>query len=165
LPAAQAKGLPNCVDTGGQRRACFEDVWADGAQYRMVFPQAGVPGFESVDRTTNFYVTAPQTDTPQGAPPNTFPHDHVVAATPRQNHGTYRTHLHGYLVVCSAEGTATGECVPVITATPFGDLALAKTVGGQPLTSVDPIESPANAAFVTLIDTGAVLLGVLNSGK
>jgi hypothetical protein len=33
------------------------------------------------------------------------------------------------------------------------------------LTSVDPIESPANSGLLILVDTGAVFLGTINPGK
>lgn len=164
-PPAGAAGLTNCVDLIGRSGACYESVWADGAELRMTFAQAGktFPGATHGDRVANFYVTAPQTGTPQGALP--FPHDHVVGAAPAHNGGSYRVHLHGFFVLCTAQGIATGGCVANMTSTPLGDLPLAEIVGGQKLTSVDAVESPANADLVTLIDTGAVLIGAFNPGK
>jgi hypothetical protein len=75
----------------------------------------------------NFYVLAPQTDTPQGTVP--FLHDHVVATAPAQNQGEYRVILHGYFVFCSAQGLASGACVPTMTAIEgFGTVPFAETV-------------------------------------
>jgi hypothetical protein len=47
----------------------------------------------------------------------------------------------------------------------FGTLPLAKTVNGQMLTSVESIESAANSGLITLLDTGAVLVGTINPGQ
>ena len=44
-------------------------------------------------------------------------------------------------------------------------LPLAQTVNGQALTSAEPIEAAANAGLVTLVDTEATFLGVINPGK
>jgi hypothetical protein len=163
-PQAQAAGLINCVEQT-RRAACYELVWVNGVQVRMTFAQAGnqVPGTPNT-KVNNFYVIAPQTDTPQ-APPPSFPHDHVVGVSPPQNHGNFSVFYHGYFVICSAEGIASGGCVPTITSTPFGTLPLAKTVNGQMLTSVDLIESAVNSGLLVLVDTGAVLLGTINPGK
>src|ERR1700675_4458864 len=79
-PAVGAAGLRNCVDVAGPqsgRVGCYEDVWADGTQYRMTFSNTRFTG-ATPKELDPFYVLAPQTDKPQGAPPNTFPHDHVV---------------------------------------------------------------------------------------
>lgn len=162
-PEAQAQGLKNCVELT-HRAACYELVWVNGVQVRMTFAQAGnqVPGTPNA-KVDNFYVIAPQTDAPQGTAP--FPHDHVVGVSPPQNHGDFSVFYHGYFVICSAEGIASGGCVPTITSTPFGTLPLAKTVNGQMLTSVDPIESAVNSGLLVLVDTGAVLLGTINPGK
>src|SRR6266576_6363630 len=67
---AQAAGLINCVPlslTGGSG-ACWESVWVNGVERRMVFPQEAkeFPGTIQGDRVGKFYVTAPQTATPQG---------------------------------------------------------------------------------------------------
>jgi hypothetical protein len=43
-----------------------------------------------------------------------------------------------------------------------GTLPLAESVNGQMLTSVDPIESFVNSGLLTLIDTGAELIGTIN---
>lgn len=166
LPA-QAAGLRNCVDvTGSQigRVGCYETVWADGVQYRMTFSNQQFTGATPSDRIGNFYVLAPQTDTPQGTLP--FLHDHVVATVPAQNHGSYRVIYHGYFVFCSAEGIAGGACEPAMTAIPgFGTVPFARTVNGQMLTSTESIESAADAGLVTLIDTGGVLVGSITFGK
>ena len=159
-PPVEAAGLTNCVELIGRAGACYETVWANGVQLRMTFPKEAqqFTGATPSDRLGNFYVLAPQTDTPQGALP--FPHDHVVGNAPARNAGTYVVHLRGFLVLCSAEGIASGGCVPA-TIPPF----LAKTVNGQPLTSVDAIESAANAGLLTLVDTGAVFVATINPGK
>ncbi|HEX5505436.1 MAG TPA: hypothetical protein VFW96_22655 [Thermomicrobiales bacterium] len=159
-PPVEAAGLTNCVELSGRSGACYESVWANGVQLRMTFPKEAQPftGATPGDRLGTFYVLAPQTATPQGALP--FPHDHVVGNAPAQNAGTYVVHLRGFLVLCSAAGIASGGCVPAMTP-PF----LAKTINGQPLTSVDAIESAANAGLLTLVDTGAVFVATINPGK
>jgi hypothetical protein len=168
LPAAlpvHAAGLSNCVDLVGRRAgACYELVWADGDQLRMTFANQGeqFAGTPPSDQQHNFYVMAPQTGTPQGVFPS-FPHDHVVGDVPSQNHGDYSIFLHGFVVLCSAEGITGGGCVPTITAIPgLGIVPLATTVNGKLLTSVEPIESPANAGLLTLLDTGAVFVATIN---
>jgi hypothetical protein len=84
---------------------------------------------------------------------------------PRQNHGTYSVHLRGIFVLCSVEGIATGGCVPTMTSIEgLGTVPVATTPNGQMLTSVEAIESAANAGLITLLDTGAVLVGTI-SGK
>jgi hypothetical protein len=129
----------------------------------MTFSNVQFTGATPSDKLDNFYVVAPQTDTAQGTLP--FPHDHVVRDVPRQNHGTYSVHLRGIFVLCSAEGIATGGCVPTMTSIEgLGTVPLATTVNGQMLTSVEAIESAANAGLITLLDTGAVLVGTI-SGK
>jgi hypothetical protein len=56
--------------------------------------------------------------------------------------------------------------VPTTTSIPgLGTIALAKTVNGQMLTSVAPIESPANAGLLTLFDTGGVFVATISHGK
>src|SRR5204863_1412052 len=89
-PTAGAAGLRNCVDVSGPqsgRVGCYENVWAGGVEYRMTFSNQGFKGATPKD-LDGFYVIAPQTGRPQGAPPNTFPHDHVVRDVPGHNHGT-----------------------------------------------------------------------------
>lgn len=165
LPAAAA-GLTNCVELAGRSGACYEAVWANGVELRMTFPQRGeqFPGATPSDKLDNFYVMAPQTETAQGSLP--FPHDHVVRDVPSQNHGAYSVKLRGFFVLCSADGIATGGCVPTLASYPgFGILPLARTVNGQALTSVGPVESGADAGLITLLDTGAVLVGVIHTGK
>lgn len=162
-PLAQAAGLRNCVELT-RRAACYELVWVNGVQVRMTFAQAGnqFPATPNA-KVDNFYVIAPQTGTPQGLEP--FPHDHVVGVSPPQNHGDFSVFWHGFLVLCSAQGITSGGCVPTVASTPFGTIPLAKAVNGQMLTSVDPIESPANSGLLVLFDTGAVFLGTINPGK
>ena len=142
---AQAAGLTNCVPLSLTDRSgsCWESVWVNGVERRMVFPQEAkeFPGTIHTDRVGNFYVTAPQTDTPQGALP--FAHDHTVA-------DTHFTKLHGFLVFCSGAGITSGSCK---TDTP--SFPLARTVNGQTLKSAQAIESAASSGFVTLLDTGA----------
>jgi hypothetical protein len=160
LPAApqvHAAGLTNCVDLSGRAGACYETVWANGVQFRMTFPQEANP-IAGATSDHNFYVLAPQTDTPQSTKP--FAHDHVVGNVPAHNDGNYVVHLHGFFVTCSAEGITSGGCVPAMTSSPVGPLA--KTVNGQPLTSADAIESAANSGLVTPFDTGAVFVAIIN---
>ncbi len=74
--------------------------------------------------------------------------------------------MRGFFVLCSEQGIVSGACVPywaVIEG--VGTLPLATTVNGQRLTSVGPIEAPANAGLITLFDTGATFLGIINPGK
>jgi hypothetical protein len=115
-------------------------------------------------RTHNFYVIAPQTDTSQGRVP--FLHDHVIGDGRSRNHGddrgNDRVRYHAFFVLCSAQGISSGGCVPTMTSIPgVGTIPLAKTVNGQMLTSVDPIESPANSALLTLFDTGGVFIATI----
>lgn len=166
-PPVHAAGLTNCVELIGRRAgACYESVWANGDQLRMTFPKQADPfaGAPPSDKQANFYVIAPQTDTPQGTLP--FPHDHVVGNAPPQNHGNYAVLWHGFFVLCSAEGIASGGCVPTMTSIQgLGTIPLATTVNGQLLTSVEPIESAANSGIITLLDTGAVFVATINPGK
>jgi hypothetical protein len=163
-----ASGLRNCVEIPDPpqsgRVGCYELVWSEGVQYRMVFSNQHFNG--ATPRPLDpFYVLAPQTDQPQGYPPNTFPHDHVVRAIPAGNHGTYSTQLQGFFVVCSELGITSGACVPALTSVGFPDpLPLAVTVNGQPLTSTEAIESAADAGLLTLINLGptAVIVGTIS---
>ena len=168
-PAASAAGLRNCVDvTGPQsgRVGCFEDVWANGAEYRMTFSNTLFTG--ATPRALDpFYVLAPQTDKPQGAPPNTFPHDHVVRDVPAQNHGTYSVQMQGFFVLCSGQGIVSGACVPAWTSVGGPDpLPFATTVDGHPLTSAGAIESAARDGNLALINLGpgAVIVGAVTGG-
>ena len=62
-------------------------------------------------------------------------------------------------------GLATGACVATLSPLEgLGTLPLATTVNGQMLTSVETIEAAVEAGLVTLLDTGAVLVGTI-SGK
>lgn len=161
---AQAGGLRNCVDITSKqsgRVACYEDVWADGVQVRMTFSNQGFDG-ATPNELDPFYVLAPQTDAPQGYPPNTFPHDHVVRSIPAQNHGTYSVQLQGFFVLCSAEGLTSGACVPAWTSVGGPDLLpLAKSVNDERLTSAEAIESAAEAGLLTPLNLGptAVIVG------
>jgi hypothetical protein len=142
---ARAAGLVNCVDLliqANRAGACWESVWVDGAEHRMVFPQEAqqFPGTIHADRVGPFYVIAPQTAVPQGALP--FQHDHTVA-------DSNFTKLHGYLVFCTAQGYING-CVSAT-----GNVPLAKTVNGQSLKTIEAIESGVNAGLLTLLDTQA----------
>lgn len=166
-PMADAAGLRNCVDvTGPQigRAGCFEDVWASDVQQRMTFSNTSFKGATAGDLAP-FYVVAPQTDAPQGAPPNTFAHDHVVRDVPAGNHGGYSTKLQGYFVLCSGQGIISGACVP--SWTPVGGpdpLPFATSANGQALTSTGAIESAADAGLVALINLGpdAVIVGTIS---
>ncbi len=164
-PAAFAGGLRDCPDLtgpGAGHAACTENVWSEGVQVRMVFANQEFKGATPGDRIGSFYVIAPQTDTPQGAPPNTFPHDHTVGVPPAQNQGAYRVHLHAYFAVCSELGIVSGACVPTFTVIPgLGTLPFAKTVNGQALTSAAPIEAAVGAGYIALLDTGGVLVATI----
>jgi hypothetical protein len=163
-PAATGAGLRNCVDVAGPqsgRAGCYEDVWADGTQYRMTFSNTRFTG-ATPKELDPFYVLAPQTDKPQGAPPNTFPHDHVVREVPAQNHGNYSVQLQGFFVLCSGQGIVSGACVPSWTSVGGPDpLPFATTVNGHSLTSAGAIESAAAAGLVAPINLGpgAVIVG------
>jgi len=165
-PAVGAAGLRNCVDVAGPqsgRVGCYEDVWADGTQYRMTFSNTRFTG-ATPKELDPFYVLAPQTDKPQGAPPNTFPHDHVVRGVPPQNHGQYSVQLQGFFVLCSGQGIVSGACVPSWTSIGGPDpLPFAQTVNGQPLTSTEAIEAGADAGNLALINLGpgAVIVGAV----
>ena len=159
--SVQAAGLKNCNDNGAVA-PCFEMVWANGVQVKMKFVNLNPKPTNAP--TANFYVMAPQTGTPQGRVP--FLHDHVIGDVRSQNHGddrdNDRVRYHAFFVLCSAQGISSGGCVPTMTSIPgLGTIPLAKTVNGQMLTSVDPIESPANSALLTLFDTGGVLIATI----
>jgi hypothetical protein len=166
-PPTDAAGLRNCVEiTGPQtgRVGCWELVWVNGVQQRMVFSNQNFPGNTPQDLAP-FYVTAPQTSAPQGYPPNTFPHDHTVGAAPAQNGGAYTTRYQGFFVFCSGAGIASGTCVPTWTNLGGPNPApLATTVNGQPLTSVAAIEAAASAGLVVLDNLGpnAVIVGSIS---
>jgi len=170
LPAAtavQAAGLRNCVDVTGRAAGlagCYEEVWANGVQHRMTFSNTSFKGATPRELDA-FYVIAPQTDTPQGAPPNTFPHDHVVRDVPAQNHGDYSVQLQGFFVLCSGQGLVSGACVPSWTSVGGPDpLPFATTVNDKPLTSAGAIESAAATGLVALINLGpgAVIVGSIS---
>jgi hypothetical protein len=164
-PAVGAAGLRNCVDiTGPQsgRAGCYEDVWADGVQFRMTFSNTRFTG-ETPKELAPFYVLAPQSDKPQGAPPNTFAHDHVVRAVPNQNNGSYSVQMQGFFVLCSGQGIVSGACVPAWTSLGGDPMPFAKSVDGQPLTTTEAIESAADAGNLALINLGpgAVIVGAV----
>jgi hypothetical protein len=164
-PAVGAAGLRNCVDiTGPQsgRAGCYEDVWADGVQFRMTFSNTRFTG-ETPKQLDPFYVLAPQSDKPQGAPPNTFAHDHVVRAVPNQNSGSYSVQMQGFFVLCSGQGIVSGACVPAWTSLGGDPMPFAKSVDGQPLTTTEAIESAADAGNLALINLGpgAVIVGAV----
>ena len=153
----QAAGLKNCADNGVVA-PCFEKVWSDGVQVKMTFLDFNPT--PSSAPTRNFYVIAPQVRVPQGTVP--FLHDHVIGDVSPRNHGDDPVRYHAFFVLCSAQGISSGGCVPTMTSIPgVGTIPLAKTVNGQMLTSVDPIESPANSALLTLFDTGGVLIATI----
>ena len=163
-----AAGLRNCVEIPeppqSGRVGCYELVWSDGAEYRMVFSNQHFRG-ATPGELDPFYVLAPQTDQPQGYPPNTFPHDHVVRAIPAGNGGTYSTKLQGFFVLCSAAGITSGACVPAFTSVGAPvPLPLAVTVNGQPLTSTEAIESAAEEGHLFLQNLGptAVIVGTIS---
>ena len=167
LPAASpasAGGLRNCVDLTGRaidQVGCWELVWADGEEVRRPFSNTGSRG-ETPRDLTPFYVLAPQGDVAQGALP--FGHDHVVDRSPAHNGGTYGVRLATYFVLCSGEGIASGGCVPTMSHIEgLGDLPLAKSANGQPLTTTDRIERAAAAGLVQAIPVGVVIVGTVTA--
>ena len=163
-PPISAAGLRNCTELTGHdadQVGCYELVWVDGVEVRMTFANVQFKGKGPSDRLDNFYVIGPQTDTPQSEEA-AFVHDHTVRDVPRQNHGTYRVVQRTFFVLCSAEGIASGACVPTFSPLPTGDIALATTVNGQMLTSVEAIEAAADAGLVTLLDTGQPIVGTVS---
>ena len=167
-PPADAAGIRNCVDITDARQSgrvgCYELVWVDGVEYRMTFSNQSFGG-ATRKQLDPFYVLAPQTGDPQGYPPNTFAHDHVVRAIPAANHGTYSTKLQGFFVVCSEQGIINDACVPSWISVGGPDpIPLATTVNGQPLTSAEAIELAADAGLVVLVNLGpaAVIVGTIS---
>jgi hypothetical protein len=163
-PVAEAEGVRHCVDLTRRSPACYELVWVNGVQVRMTFPQSGSPRRATPNADVhNFYVMAPQSGVAQATEP--FAHDHTVGVSPGQNRGP-SVFWHGYFVLCSAEGISTGACVAASSSVPgLGTVPLAKSVNGQMLTSVDAIETAANAGLLTLVDTGAEFLGTINPAR
>ena len=163
-PSTEAAGLRNCVDVTGRqigRVGCYENVWADDAEVRMTFSNQHYTGAKP-GNLDPFYVLAPQSATPQG-PMAGFPHDHVVRAVPRQNHGTTSIQLQGYFVLCTGQGLTSGACDAAWIA-PAGDpLPFAISVDGQPLTSTEAIEAAAADGDLALINLGpdAVIVGAV----
>jgi hypothetical protein len=161
VPAAQAAPV-NCVHQT-HKGACWEFVWVHGVEVRMTFPQAGTPISHVPNaKVQNFYVMAPQTATPQGDVPSPL-HDHTIQAAPGDPGWT--PFMHGYFVVCSAEGLASGACVAVPTDFGFGPLPLAESVNGEPLTSAETIEAGVDAGLLDLVDTGAVFIGTVSPAR
>jgi hypothetical protein len=167
--AVDAGAPRNCteIDPSFARSGCWEDVWAGGSEYRMTFATGCCSQFKGkvpkdLDR---FYVMAPQDATPQSlAAP--FRHDHVVRDIPARNHGEYSTRLHGFFVICSETGMASGACVfEMNSPAPGLTLPFAKTVNGRSLTSVEPLEAAVDAGLITLVDTGAVVVGTINQTR
>jgi hypothetical protein len=161
-PQAQAAGLVNCPHQTHQG-ACYEFVWVHGVQVRMTFPQAGTPISHIPNaKVQNFYVIAAQTDTPQA---DFGPiHDHTIQAAPGDPGWT--PFMHGYFVLCSAQGLASGGCVATFTDFPgFGTLPLAKSVNGELLTSAETIEAGIAAGLLVAFDTGAVFLGTVSPAR
>ena len=59
---------------------------------------------------------------------------------------------------------SSGACVVTTTTPPgLGDLALARTLDGQSITSVEIVEAAADAGLVTLMDTGQAIVGTVSS--
>src|SRR5918995_2770667 len=161
VPAAQAAPV-NCVNRTHQG-ACYELVWVNGVEVRMTFPQAGnpLPTIPNA-KVQNFYTIAAQTDTPQGDVPAPI-HDHTIQAAPGDSGWT--PFMHGYFVVCSAEGLTSGDCVAVSTDFGFGPLPLAQSVNGEPLTSAETIEAGIDAGLLVAVDTGAVFIGAVSPAR
>jgi hypothetical protein len=161
VPAAQAAPV-NCVHQTHQG-ACYELVWVNGVEVRMTFPQAGnpLPTIPNA-KVQNFYVIAAQTDTPQGDVPSPI-HDHTIQAAPGDPDGT--PFMHGYFVICSAEGPTNDDCVAVDTDFGAGPLPLAQSVNGEPLTSAETIEAGIDAGLLVAVDTGAVFIGTVSPAR
>jgi hypothetical protein len=160
VPAAQAVPV-NCVHQTHQG-ACYELVWVNGVEVRMTFPQAGnpLPTIPNAE-VQNFYVIAAQTDTPQA---DVGPiHDHTIQAAPGDPGWT--PFMHGYFVICSAEGLTSGDCVAESTDFGFGPLPLAQSVNGEPLTSAETIEAGIDAGLLVAVDTGAVFIGTVSPAR
>jgi len=162
--AADNGGIRNCVDIAGKqanRVGCYEKVWSGGTEYRMTFSNVTFSG-KTPQALDPFYVLAPQSAAPQGYPPNTFPHDHVVRAIPALNHGTYSVRLQGFFVLCSGQGIESRACVPAWTNLGGPNpVPLATTVNGHSLTSAGAIEAAAAAGDLYLqnLGPGAVIVG------
>lgn len=153
--------LPDC--SVAETTPCTEPVWVDGEQRVMTFIDLAPHAAAASD--IPFYVTATQTDAPQGLIP--FLHDHVTdePRSDRRRHGRHHKrdvelHYRGFFVLCTQSGMESGACEATITAIPMA-VPLAKKVNGQPLTSIDRVQSAANAGNVMLIDTGAVFVASL----
>jgi hypothetical protein len=160
VPAAHAAPV-NCVHQTHQG-ACYEFVWVHGVEVRMTFPQAGTPLSPVPNaKVQNFYVIAAQTATPQGDVPPI--HDHTIQAAPGDPGWT--PFMHGYFVVCSAQGLTSGDCVAVSTDFGSGPLPLAQSVNGEPLTSAETIEAGIDAGLLVAFDTGAVFLGTVSPAR
>jgi hypothetical protein len=161
VPAAQAAPV-NCVHQT-HKGACWENVWVNGVEVRMTFPQAGnpLPTIPNA-KVQNFYVIAAQTATPQGDVPSPL-HDHTIQAAPGDPGWT--PFMHGYFVVCSAEGLTSDDCVAVPTDFGFGPLPLAQSVNGEPLTSAETIEAGIDAGLLDVVDTGAVFIGTVSPAR
>ena len=158
VPAAQAAPV-NCVSQTHQG-ACYEFVWVDGVEVRMTFAQAGHPLSHIPNaKVQNFYVIAAQTDTPQGDVPSPL-HDHTIQAAPGDSGWT--PFMHGYFVICSAQGLTSGDCMRVDTDFGGGPLPLAQSVNGEPLTSAETIEAGIDAGLLVAVDTGAVFIGTVS---
>ncbi len=156
----RAAGLVNCA-TNGITTPCFEKIWSHGNQVTMTFVDMN-PG-PSTGAVRSFYVLAPQTHTPQGTVP--FLHDHVISNVSSRDDGNESGGLvryHAYFVMCSAAGLSSGGCVASMTSIPgLETIPFAKSVNGHKLTSTAPIESPANSALLTILDTGGEFLAAI----
>jgi hypothetical protein len=73
--------------------------------------------------------------------------------------------MHGYFVLCSAQGLTSGDCVAVSTDFGFGPLPLAQSVNGEPLTSAETIEAGIDAGLLVALDTGAVFVGTVSPAR
>ena len=117
------------------------------------------------DDLDNFYVIAPQDDPPQSLAAS-FRHDHVVRDIPRRTMAPTAPGCTATSSLCSAAGIASGACVFELNSPAPGlTLPFAKTVNGQALTSVEPLEAAVDAGLITLVDTGAVIVGTINQNK
>jgi hypothetical protein len=93
-----------------------------------------------------------------------FVHDHTIAAAPGS--GGWSPFMHGYYVICSAEGISTGACEYSLRTIPGGgSIPLTVSVNGEPLTSAATIEAGIHAELVIAIDTGAVFVGAITATR
>ena len=71
--------------------------------------------------------------------------------------------MHGYYVICSQQGIASGACQFSLRTIPGGgSIPLALSVNDEPLTSAATIEEGIDAGLLVAVDTGAVFVGTVS---